>query len=93
MHAMIYEWRSLSPGARENVRRLTVQYEALWHQAIDEAAACGLIKGDAAILRKQVLGGMNSSVAWYRPGGRLDAEAFTDAMLHAALPGLASYCP
>lgn len=93
MHAMIYEWRSLSPSARESVRQLTEQYEALWHQAIDEAAACGLVEGDAAILRKQVLGGMNCSVAWYRPGGRLDAQAFTDAMLHAALPGLRACRP
>jgi len=90
MHAMIYEWRSLSPDARDEIRQLTCQYEDLWHQAIDEAVACGLLQGDEAILRKQVLGGMNCSVAWYRPDGRLDADALINAMLHAALPGLMS---
>src|SRR5690606_5677138 len=57
MHAMIYEWRSLSPAASESIRFLSDQYEALWHQAIDDAAAGGLVKGDPAIIRKHVLGG------------------------------------
>jgi|SRR5690606_3937849 len=90
MHALIYEWRSLSQDAREKVRRLTDQYESLWHQAIDDAAACGLVQGDAAIIRKQILGGMNFTLTWYRPGGRLDVDAIIDAMLHAALPGVVS---
>src|SRR5690606_34216980 len=33
MHAMIYEWRSLSPAALATVRKLGDDYEALWHQA------------------------------------------------------------
>src|SRR5690606_10878756 len=89
MHAMIYEWRSLSLEASESIRVLSDQYEELWHQAIDDAAACGLLKGDAAIIRKQVLGGMNFTVRWYRPGGRLESEALIEAMLRAALPGVA----
>lgn len=93
MHAMIYEWRSLSPSAREGIRHLTDQYEALWQQAMDDAVACGLLEGDAAILRKQVLGGMSFSVAWYRPDGRLGADALIDAMLRAALPELMSSRP
>lgn len=88
MHAMIYEWRSLSAPAREQIKQLSDAYEQLWHQAIDDAAACGLVQGDAAVIRKHVLGGMNFTVRWYREGGRLDAEALIEQMLHAALPGV-----
>jgi len=89
MHAMIYEWRSLSPAAQARIEVLSDAYEQLWHTAIDDAVACGLVQGDAAIIRKQVLGGMNFTVRWWRPDGRLPADALIEAMLQAALPGLA----
>ncbi len=88
MHAMIYEWRSLSPEAREPIRTLSEAYEQLWHQAIDDAVAHGLARGDPVILRKYLLAGINSTVRWYRPGGRLEPEAFIEQLLRAALPDL-----
>jgi len=92
MHAMIYEWRSLSPEALATVRKLGDDYETLWHQAIDDAVACGLIEGDPTIIRNYVLGGMNFTVRWYREGGRYDATALADQMLQAALPAVARHC-
>ncbi|WP_041682588.1 TetR/AcrR family transcriptional regulator [Pusillimonas sp. T7-7] len=91
MHAMIYEWRSLSPEARAQIQELSTAYEQLWHRAINEAAAVGLVQGDPAIIRKQVLGGMNFTVRWYRPDGRMSADEVTEQMLRAALPGLARH--
>lgn len=91
MHAMIYEWRSLSAGSRQQIGQLSDAYEKLWHQAIGDVVASGLVQGDAAIIRKQVLGGMNCSVRWYREDGRLAASELTDEMLRAALPGVAQY--
>lgn len=88
MHAMIYEWRSLSPEAREPIRALSEAYEQLWHQVIDEAVAHGLARGDPIILRKYLLAGINSTVRWYRPDGRLSPEAFIQQLLQAALPDL-----
>nr|MBF0684457.1 hypothetical protein [Pseudomonas sp.] len=35
-----------------------------------------------------ISGGMNFTVRWYRPGGRLETEALIEAMLRAALPGV-----
>jgi len=90
MHAMIYDWRSLSREAREPIEQLSKAYEQLWHEAIDLAVASGLLQGDAAIIRKHLLGGMNATVRWYRPDGRLSAEAFIDQMLQAALPAMGS---
>ncbi|MBF6617316.1 TetR/AcrR family transcriptional regulator [Pollutimonas thiosulfatoxidans] len=91
MHAMIYDWRSLSREAREPIEQLSKAYEQLWHEAIDLAVASGLLQGDAAIIRKHLLGGMNATVRWYRPDGRLGAEAFIDQMLQAALPAMGSW--
>ena len=91
MHAMIYEWRSLSPQARAQVQELSTAYEQLWHRAINDAVTSGLVQGDAAIIRKHVLGGMNFTVRWYRPGGRLSADEVIEQMLRAALPGLAQH--
>ncbi|MCC2595427.1 TetR/AcrR family transcriptional regulator [Pusillimonas sp. MFBS29] len=91
MHAMIYEWRSLTPQAREQIQQLSTAYEQLWHRAINDVVALGLVQGDPAIIRKQVLGGMNFTVRWYRPDGRLNAEQVTRELLRAALPGLAQH--
>lgn len=88
MHAMIYEWRSLSPEAREPIRTLSEAYEQLWHQVIDDAVAHGLARGDPVILRKYLLAGLNSTVRWYRPDGRLAPEAFIQQLRQAALPDL-----
>jgi AcrR family transcriptional regulator len=89
MHAMIYEWRSLSPAARQPIQVLSDAYEQLWHQAIDDAVAGGLIVGEAAIIRKHVLGGMNFTVRWYRSDGRLSPDELIEHMLRAALPNVA----
>ncbi|NYT57569.1 TetR/AcrR family transcriptional regulator [Alcaligenaceae bacterium] len=91
MHAMIYEWRSLTPQARAQIQQLSTAYEQLWNRTINEAVAQGLLQGDPAIIRKHVLGGMNFTVRWYRPDGRLSAEQVTEQMLRAALPGLARH--
>lgn len=88
MHAIIFDWRSLSAPARLHARQLADTYEALWHRAIAEAVAAGLLRGDAVVLRKFVLGGMNHMVRWYKLDGRMASEAFIDAMLQAAFPQL-----
>src|SRR5690606_38988505 len=88
MHAIIFEWRSLSPDGKARVRELGDAYEALWHRAIDDAVAAQLIEGDPVLLRKFVLGGMNHMVRWYKPSGRVPPDAFIEGMLQAAFPGL-----
>ena len=88
MHAIIFEWRSLSPEGKTRVRELSDAYEALWHRAITDAVAARLIEGDPVLLRKFVLGGMNHMVRWYKPNGRMPPDAFIEGMLQAAFPSL-----
>lgn len=90
MHAIIFEWRSVSPEGKTRIRRLSNAYEALWHRAISDAVEAGLIAGDAVLLRKHVLGGMNHMVRWYKPQGRIAPDVFIEEMLKAAFPQLAA---
>lgn len=88
MHAIIFEWRSLSDEGKTHIGALGDAYEALWHRALGDAAAAGLISGDPVVLRKYVLGGMNHMVRWYKSEGRLPPDVFIDEMLKAAFPQL-----
>lgn len=88
MHAIIFDWRSLSDEGKRRIRELGDAYEAIWHRAISAAVDAGLIMGDPVLIRKYVLGGMNHMVRWYKPSGRVRSDAFIDEMLKVAFPEL-----
>ncbi|AOB27306.1 TetR/AcrR family transcriptional regulator [Bordetella bronchiseptica] len=88
MNALVYEWRSLSPAARGGVKALSDRYEDMWQDAVDDALRAGLVDGDARVVKRYLLGGLNLTVQWYKPQGRLAPGDFIEAMLRAALPGL-----
>ncbi|WP_208748009.1 TetR/AcrR family transcriptional regulator [Achromobacter agilis] len=88
MNALVYEWRSLSAPSRAIVKSLSDRYEEMWQEAVAAAVDAGLLKGDARVIKRCVLGAMNLTVQWYKPGGRLQPAKFIDAMLQASLPAL-----
>ena len=88
MHAIIFDWRSLSDEGKRHVRELSDAYEGLWHRGIGAAVEAGVIKGDPVLIRKYVLGGMNHMVRWYKPEGRVHSDIFIDEMLKVAFPQL-----
>jgi len=90
MHAIIFDWRSLSDEGKRRIRELGDAYEALWHRAITGALEARIIAGDAVLIRKYVLGGMNHMVRWYKPEGRVPSEIFIEEMLRVAFPQLVS---
>lgn len=90
MNALVYEWRSLSAPSQSAVKALSDRYEAMWQSVVSDAVSAGLVKGDARVIKRCVLGAMNLTVQWYKPGGRLAPAEFIDAMLLAALPTLPS---
>lgn len=57
---------------------------------VREAAAAGDLRADvdADVLARLVFGTVNSLVDWYRPGGRLDADALADAVTGVLFEGL-----
>ena len=86
MTVLLYEWRSLSPAAQTRVMASRDAYETLWMTPISEAAALGLVDTDVVLVRQTVLGALNWTAQWYRPGGRLDIDALAQRMYAMLFP-------
>jgi TetR/AcrR family transcriptional regulator, cholesterol catabolism regulator len=71
---MLYEWRALTRVNRRRVIALKDRYDALWQKVLDELERAGRVGGDAQLARLLVLGAVNWSAQWYRPGGRLSLD-------------------
>jgi len=80
---LLYDWRSVTPANRARIIALRDRYDALWQRMVDELADAGMLRGDRGLVRLLVLGAINWSAKWYRPGGRasLDQLARTAAEL------------
>ncbi len=78
---VIQEWRSLSVKARKRVVALRDEVETMWREALDEAAAAGLVSGDLGLLRLAMLGALNWTLQWYRHDGPLDVRGLADDLL------------
>ena len=61
------------PAADRNLAELRNQYEALFTGLINELPLAR--NTDRRILRLMLIGALNSSQTWYRPGGRLNPRA------------------
>lgn len=71
---LLYEWRSLDDANRRRIVALKDRYDALWQQVIDELQRAGHMPGDAQLMRLLLLGAVNWTGTWYRPGGRLSLD-------------------
>jgi TetR/AcrR family transcriptional regulator, cholesterol catabolism regulator len=89
MTVLLFESRSLSPEALRRVYARSSSYEQLWAQAIAAASAQGLVDGDAVLVRQAVLGALNWTAQWYRPGGRLGVDALAARLFEFLFPRLA----
>jgi len=85
---LLYDWRSVTAANRGSIIALRDRYDALWQRMIDALAEAGLLRGDCALARLLVLGAINWSAKWYRPGGRasLDTLARTAVELFLQAP-------
>ncbi|KMJ52077.1 TetR family transcriptional regulator [Vogesella sp. EB] len=81
LEVMLYEWRSVSAAAKPGLIVLRDRYEALWQDALDEAAAAGLVKPDTRLLRRTLLGSLHWTVQWYHDNGELSVSELADRML------------
>lgn len=93
MSVLLYEWRSLSPAAQAQMLALRDAYEDLWTQSLQQAADQGLIDADVALVRQTLLGALNWSAQWYKPGGRLDIDALAQRMFAMLFPRMAAALP
>ncbi|RCX09691.1 TetR family transcriptional regulator [Extensimonas vulgaris] len=93
MSVLLYEWRSLSPAAQAKVLALRDAYEDLWTQSLQQAADQGCIDADVALVRQTLLGALNWSAQWYKPGGRLDIDTLAQRMFVMLFPRMAVSLP
>lgn len=75
---LLYDWRALSPEHQERIIALKDRYDQLWQVAIGELKQAGLIRTDSKVARLLLLGAINYSVQWYKPGKGLDLDQLAD---------------
>jgi AcrR family transcriptional regulator len=78
---VISEWRSLPSASRRRVVRQRDKVEAVWIEALEAAAAAGLVHGDLRLLRLSMLGALNWTLQWYRAQGPLNLQQLADDLL------------
>jgi len=71
---LLYDWRSLSPDLQAHIIELKDRYDLYWQQMLSELKQAGLIKDDGKVVRLLLLGAINYSVQWYRPGKGLSLD-------------------
>ena len=71
---LLYDWRSLNDANRRRIVELKDRYDALWQQTIDELKRAGHMPGDPQLVRLLILGSVNWTGTWYKPGGRLSLD-------------------
>lgn len=86
---LLFEHRSLE--RRQHARHVPNRdkFEALWRAVLVEGIAAKLFKGDdPALTARAILGIMNWTITWYRPGGRLEINEIADHYSNLLLNGL-----
>jgi AcrR family transcriptional regulator len=72
---LLYEWRSLEPGARQRVLVPLQRYEQIWGDAIHAVQRSGDWQGESRIDRLLLFGALNWMARWYSPDKSLGIEA------------------
>lgn len=81
MTVYLFEWRSLSPVARQKLIAQRDTYEARITELLTEIAQAGLITDDVKLFRLFLLGALNWTAQWYNPQGTLRARDIAERYL------------
>ena len=87
---LLLEHRSLDPDLRQSHFPRRDRFERLWRDLIQEGVDQGLFHSeDPNMAARAVLGVMNWTITWYRPGGSMTADEigrfFADLFLNGLL--------
>ena len=86
---LLFEHRSLDP--RQHARHVPSRdkFELLWKDVLVEGVQAKLFKCDnPALATRALLGQLNWTITWYRPGGPLTIEKIADEYSELLLNGL-----
>lgn len=78
---LLYDWRSLTPDLQERIIGLKDRYDFIWQDALSQLAEHGLIKSDNRVVRLLLLGAINYSVQWYKPGKGISLDELADQVV------------
>lgn len=85
MAVLVHCWDSLSKGRQAEVLALRKIYEALWLDALQEAAEHSLIRVDPFVLRRLIAGMISWSNTWFDPLGPMSFDELVDTVLQLVL--------
>lgn len=76
VYVLLFEWRSVTGPARDELIQLRDTYEAQWMAMLKHLRRQGLVRRDIDLhlLRLVALGAINWVATWYREGGRYSTE-------------------
>ncbi|WP_323844550.1 TetR/AcrR family transcriptional regulator [Microbulbifer magnicolonia] len=81
---LVAEWRSLSADSQKKVLRQRDEYEQIWLETIADTHCPG---GDAALVRRLLLGALSHTHSWFKPRGRgLSLAELADRVLSIFAP-------
>lgn len=78
---LLYDWRALSAELQQKIIALKDRYDQLWQQAVTEMKAAGLLRTDSRVARLLILGAINYTVQWYKPGKGVSLDQLADEAL------------
>jgi AcrR family transcriptional regulator len=83
---LLYEWRSLPDAHRKHIVAWRDQYDAAWQRALEDLHDEGAFAIDPKLARLFILGAVNFTALWYRPGGGSTLAQVADAAVEFLLP-------
>jgi len=75
---LLYEWRSLPPDLQAHIIELKDRYDLQWQHMLNQLKQAKLIRDDGKVVRLLLLGAINYSAQWYKPGKGLSLDQLAD---------------
>jgi AcrR family transcriptional regulator len=88
---LLMEHRSLEPEYQSRHIPRRDKFENLWRELINDGSIQGTFDcRDPALVTRALLGMINWTITWYKPGGSLSADQISDEIADLFLSGLLS---
>jgi AcrR family transcriptional regulator len=84
---LLYDWRALSEELKEKIIALKDRYDLQWQRAVTDLKDAGLINTDTKVARLLILGAINYTVQWYKPGKGVSLDQLADEAVAMFLHG------
>ncbi len=81
MAVLVFEWRSLSVEAQEEVLQLRDIYEQLWLEVLGRLHRSGEVSADPFVVRRLLTGSLSWTVTWFHSGGKMGLSELTDQVM------------